>query len=241
MKQPYKNLPVYIIENWQQTSQEKIDELIPIILKNKETNSVPGGASFWVTEDPTKDFSRLYGDFVSTLSTKVDFHITYDNIAYCNVYYSTDTNFAEVLDPHGRVYYHNHKHVQYDAKGSPTTLAGVYYMNVPDENSGSIEFRRVKQKQSDGSYKYLDEDTRYHMMSKEPLEPYQGLKETIMEEFWYQPKNGDLVLFPAFLEHRPHRTLKPNGHRIAVNFELKTKESVFNIVEQLNTSANNIK
>lgn len=233
MKKPYSNFPVYIIENWTHTSKEKIEELIPIIIRNQQANSIPGGASFWLTDDPTGDFGNLYRDFADTLANKIDFHITYDNIAYCNIYYSTDTNFTEILDPHGRVYYHNHKHVQYDKNGSPTTLAGVYYMNVPDENSGSIEFRRMKQLKDDGTYKYLDEDIRYHQMSKEPIFPYGGVKETIMEEFWYQPKNGDLVLFPAFLEHRPNRTLKPGAHRIAVNFELKTKESVFDIIKQL--------
>jgi hypothetical protein len=238
MKKPYNNFPVYIIENWTQTSTDKLEELIPIIIKNQKANSIPGGASFWLTDDPTGDFKNLYQQFGETLAKKINYQVAFDNIAYCNVYYSTDTNFTEILDPHGRVYYHNHKHVQANVNSNPTTLAGVYYMNVPDENSGSIEFRRMKQLQEDGSYKYIDEDTRYHQMNKEPITPYDGVKETIIEEFWYQPKNGDLVLFPAFLEHRPNRTLKPNAHRVAVNFELKTKESVFEIIERLDQAIN---
>jgi hypothetical protein len=239
MKKMYQNFPVYIIENWKQISEEKIEELIPIIVQNQKDNTYPGGASFWVTQDPTQDFANLYQDFLKELKSKIEFTTTFDNISYCNVYYSTDQNFKEVLDPHGRVYYHNHKHVQSGTGGNSTKLAGVYYMNVPDPNSGSIEFRRTKVVNKNGEIQYTDEDARYHLLSKEPIESYEGVKESITEEFWYQPKNGDLILFPAFLEHRPHRTLLPNGHRIAVNFELKTMETAQEIINRLDAVVKN--
>jgi hypothetical protein len=63
----------------------------------------------------------------------------------------------------------------------------------------------------------------YHQFSQRPYKKIEGVKESIIKEISYQPTTGDLVIFPSYLEHRPHKSLKP-GHRIAVNFELKTKE-----------------
>jgi hypothetical protein len=63
----------------------------------------------------------------------------------------------------------------------------------------------------------------YHQFSQRPYEKIEGIRQSIIKEISYQPATEDLVIFPSYLEHRPHKSLKP-GHRIAVNFELKTKE-----------------
>jgi hypothetical protein len=60
-------------------------------------------------------------------------------------------------------------------------------------------------------------------MSKRPYEKIDGVRTTVVKEITYQPETGDLVLFPSYLDHRPHKSVKP-GHRVAINFELKTQE-----------------
>lgn len=236
MKKLNKDFPVFVIENFHQVSPEELESLLPLVLHNKEKYRVMGSASFWLAEDDSKcTFANLYDKFESYLKNLISFTVPGDNIRLCNVYHSTQTDYLEVIDAQGRPFYHNHKHVA-GHFGNITTLAGVYYMNVPDDKSGSIEFKIDYVHQPDGSLKEIHKDVQYTQLTKRPYEPIDNVRITTMKEISYQPKNGDLVLFPSYLDHRPH-VLQSDGHRIAVNFELKTAEHPDDIFAQLDKIA----
>jgi hypothetical protein len=105
-------------------------------------------------------------------------------------------------------------------------------MNVPDKNSGAIEFKIDVVTLSDGTSYTLGLDPQYHQLNGAPYKKIDGVKTTVRKEISYQPKNGDLVIFPSFLDHRPRRT-EIDGDRIAVNFELMTKESAVELFQKL--------
>jgi hypothetical protein len=235
MKKLHKDFPVYVIENFHQLGEGELEQLIPIIIQNKERHRMKGAASFWLQEDDEKKtFTNLYNKFESSLRSLVQFNIADDNTRICNVYHSTKTDYVEVIDSQGRPFYHNHKHVV-GHFGNITTLAGVYYMNVPDTKSGSIDFKIDYVHQPDGTLYAIDKDMQYTQLNKRPYEFIAGVRITTMKEISYQPKNGDLVLFPSYLDHRPH-VIKAEGHRIAINFELKTvehPEMICNVLDQI--------
>lgn len=232
MKKLHKDFPVYLIEDFHQIDEAELNRLIPIIVGNKDKYRVKGAASFWLMEDDQQfTFARLYDKFEKTLRDIVNFTITPDNTRLCNVYHSTKSDYVEVLDAQGRPFYHNHKHVV-SQFGNSTTIAAVYYMNIPDPNAGPIDFKRDFVRQPDGSLYEIDKDMQYTQMAKRPFEPIEDIRTTIMKEISYQPKNGDLVIFPSYLDHRPH-VIQSEGHRIAINFELKTMEHPDVITEQL--------
>jgi hypothetical protein len=232
MKKIHPDFPIYLIENFHTVTAEELPKIIETIIYNQQKHRMQGAASFWLMEDDNqKTFSNLYFKFENTIKNFINFNKAPDNIPYCNVYYSTKTNFVETVDSHGRPFYHNHKHTK-THMGNYTTLAGVYYMNVPDTQSGDIEFKIEFIENEDGSRYEVAKDIRYNQFSPRPYEKINGTRTTKTIEISYQPKNGDLVLFPSYLDHRPRVTQK-DGHRIAVNFELQTKESAEDLVEQL--------
>jgi hypothetical protein len=221
MKPVHPEFPVYSIKNWHSIDQETFDKMLNIIIKNRDKNKIQGAASWWILDDQDGLFKGLYDKFTGFMLENFDITITPDNIEFCNVYYNSGADAVEVLDPHGLQYYHSHKHVR-GHLGNPTTIAGVYYANIPDPNSGTIDFKKSEIQTPHGAYEFAKE-LEYHQMNKRPYEKIEGLRTTIVKEITYQPETGDLVLFPSYLEHRPHKSIKP-GHRIAINFELKTKE-----------------
>lgn len=221
MKQVNPEFPVYSIKNWHTIDEQTFDKMLRIIIRNRDKNRIQGAASWWILEDEDNMFSDLYNKFYTFISDNFDITVTPDNITICNVYYNSGDDAIEVLDPHGLQYYHSHKHVV-GRLGNPTTIAGVYYANIPDPNSGTIDFRTQHILTPDGAYEFA-KDLRYHQMSKRPYEKIDGVRTTVVKEITYQPETGDLVLFPSYLDHRPHKSVKP-GHRVAINFELKTQE-----------------
>lgn len=235
MHKLHPDFPVFVFKNWHNVTPEHFDKLIPIIKNNKAKHLIQGAGSFWLMDDTDGTFKVLYDKFFAFITEKISFTPTPDNIRYCNVYYSTDTEMSNTLDGHGRLYYHNHKHVM--QSGNPTTLAAVYYMNIPDPNSGFIDFSYEEEVLDDGTTSRVDEDARYHMFSPRPVVKQDKVKTYARKEISYQPENGDLVVFPAYLDHRPHPTQKP-GHRVAVNFELKTVQSAKAMAEMLEQMLN---
>lgn len=221
MKKVHKDFPVYSHKKWNVIDTTVMNKMVDIIVKNRDKNRVPGAASWWILQDEENIFTDLYAKFYAFMSNNFDITVTPDNITTCNVYYNTGDDAMEVLDSHGRQYYHSHKHVV-GHLGNPTTIAGVYYANIPDPNSGTIDFK-IEQVQTTNGFYEPNKELQYHQMNGRPYEKIQGVKTTIVKEITYQPETGDLVIFPSYLDHRPFRSLVP-GHRIAVNFELKTKE-----------------
>jgi hypothetical protein len=232
MKKIHPDFPVYLIENFNSVSSEELERIAQVIIENKKKHRIPGAGSFWlIDDDEQKTFGTLYNKFESTLKEKIKFEKTPDSINFCNVYYSTMKDFSDSKDPHGNPWYHNHKHTR-GSLHNHTTLAAVYYMNVPDNESGTIEFKIDYVHQPDGSLYEISKDARYHQLQERPYEPIDGVRVTTSKEISYQPKNGDLVLFPAYLDHRPRRIMKP-GHRIAINVEFQTVETSEEIVKRL--------
>lgn len=84
----------------------------------------------------------------------------------------------------------------------------------------------------DGTFDEIDRDLEYTQLSKRPFEPIDDVRVSTMKEISYQPKTGDLVIFPAYLDHRPHVIFK-EGHRIAINFELKTLQHPDDVIAQI--------
>jgi hypothetical protein len=216
-----KEFPVYALKNWNSISDDHLEKLIEIVIRNREKHKHPQAASFWLMDDDDGTFKILYDKFFNFVTQEFQLTPTDDNTRYCNVYYNKGSDAIEVLDPHGRQYYHTHKHVK-GHLGSSTTIAGVYYLNIPDPDSGWIDFKKEELLTENGLVD-ISKDMQYHQFSQRPYERIEGIRESIIKEISYQPTTGDLVIFPSYLEHRPHKSLKP-GHRIAVNFELKTKE-----------------
>jgi hypothetical protein len=236
MKQLNKEFPVFLIENFHEVSPEELERLIPVIVENKKKYRVQGAASFWLTEDDTQGtFSKLYDKFEKTLQTYIPFTVPGDNTRLCNVYHSTKSDYVEVIDAQGRPFYHNHKHVV-GHFGNITTISGVYYMNIPDKNAGPIDFKRDFEHMPDGSVRAIDTDLKYSQMTKRPYQAIDDVRVTTMKEISYQPKNGDLVIFPSYLDHRPH-VIQSEGHRVAVNFELKTTEHPVELMDKLSKIA----
>ena len=216
-----KEFPVYALKNWYSVEPEHLERLIEIIIKNKEKHKHPQAASFWLMDDDDGTFELLYDKFFNFVQNEFKLTPTSDNTTICNIYYNKGSDAIEVLDPHGRQYYHTHKHIV-SRSGNATTIAGVYYLNVPDTESGTIDFK-IEEHLTENGPVNIGADMRYHQFSKRPYEIIQGIKQSLIKEITYQPITGDLVIFPSWLEHRPHKSIKP-GHRIAVNFELKTQE-----------------
>lgn len=232
MKKLHRDFPVYVIENFHTIDEAELNRLIPIVVANKEKHRVPGAASFWLMEDDSQStFARLYNKFEDTLKQYANFDITTDNTRICNIYHSTKDDYVEVIDSQGRPFYHNHKHVVGHFNNT-TTIAAVYYLNVPDNNAGPIDFKREFVHREDGTFDEIDRDLEYTQLSKRPFEPIDDVRISTMKEISYQPKTGDLVIFPAYLDHRPH-VIFTEGHRIAVNFELKTLQHPDDVVKQI--------
>jgi hypothetical protein len=230
MKQVHPEFPVYAIKNWHAIDEPTLNKMIEVIVKNRDKHKMQGAASWWIFDDDNQMFANLYSKFYNFIQDNFNVTVTPDNITYCNVYYNQGDDAVEVLDSHGRQYYHSHKHVS-GHLGNHTTIAGVYYANIPDPNSGTIDFRIEQVQTPDGLYE-PHRELQYHQMNARPYEKIQGVKTTLVKEITYQPETGDLVLFPSYLDHRPFRSLLP-GHRIAINFELKTKEHPDEIFSQI--------
>jgi hypothetical protein len=221
MKKVNKEFPVYAMNNWHSITEEHLEKLVEVVVKNREKHKHPQAASFWLMDDDDGTFKMLYDKFFDFAVSEFKLTPTNDNTRYCNIYYNKGNDAIEVLDPHGRQYYHTHKHVV-SASGNATTIAGVYYLNIPDPDSGWIDFKKEELATENGLVD-ISKDMQYHQFSQRPYERIEGIRKSIIKEISYQPTTGDLVIFPSYLEHRPHKSLKP-GHRIAVNFELKTNE-----------------
>lgn len=221
IKKLHPDFPVYVIENWHNIEGEDFKTFVDIVKKNKEKNLVQGAASFWIMDDEDGRFAELYNKFYTFTNANFGLIATPYNFNICNVYYSNNIDASAVLDPHGRVYYHTHKHIdKRNMPGSATTVVGVYYANVPDDKSGFIDFK-LEEQLIEGEFVNIQKEMKYHMISPRPADYMSSIVETRSKEISYQPKNGDLVLFPSYLDHRPQKSLVP-GDRVAVNFELKT-------------------
>lgn len=229
MNKVNKEFPVYAMNNWNTIEPNHLEKLIEIIQSNKKKHKHPQAASFWLMDDTDGTFEKLYNKFFNFIASEFKLTPTADNTRVCNVYYNQGHDAIEVLDPHGRQYYHTHKHVKGQA-GNSTTIAGVYYLNIPDPESGTIDFK-IEEELTDNGPVNIGKDMRYHQFNKRPYEKIEGIKLSTIKEITYQPQTGDLVIFPSWLEHRPHKSLKP-GHRIAINFELKTQEHPDQIFEE---------
>jgi hypothetical protein len=221
IKKLHPDFPVYVIKNWHSIEGEQLDSLIKIILKNKEKHTIPGGASFWLQDDEDGRFKQLYNKFYNFVNTQFGLTATVDNYNICNVYHSNNVEASEVIDSQGRLFYHSHKHVVSKNQNS-TTVVGVYYATVPDTKSGFIDFK-IDEVMTDNGYVSAQSNMEYHQLNREPYIFIEKVRESRSKEISYQPQSGDLVLFPSYLDHRPQRSLV-EGHRVAINFELKTGE-----------------
>lgn len=96
---------------------------------------------------------------------------------------------------------HNHQH---------SVLSGVYYIDIPDQHMGNIEFQR-----SDEAQYYIPEN----------LDRYTQFTST---KATYTPTTGMLLIFPSWLKHFVHSN-QSDHVRVSMSFntELDTpKESV---------------
>lgn len=235
MQKVNKEFPVYALKNWNSVEPNELEKLIKIITENKKKHKHPQAASFWLMDDHDGSFEILYNKFFNFVTQEFKLTPTPDNTRICNIYYNQGHDAIEVLDPHGRQYYHTHKHVV-SSSGNATTIAGVYYLNVPDTESGTIDFK-IEEHMTENGPVNIGSDMKYHQFNKRPYEKIEGIKESRIREITYQPITGDLVIFPSWLEHRPHKSITP-GHRIAVNFELKTAEHPDQIFEEYDIRKN---
>lgn len=235
MKKVNKDFPVYVTNEWNTIDPSNFDNLVEIIKRNKKKHKHPQAASFWLVDDDDGTFKKLYDKFFDFIQKEFNLTPTQDNTRICNVYYNTGNDAIEILDPHGRQYYHTHKHVV-SASGNATTVAGVYYLNVPDTKSGTIDFK-IEEELTEEGFVDVATDMRYHQFNARPYKKFEDIKESRIKEITYQPITGDLVVFPSYLDHRPNRSLKP-GHRIAINFELKTLEHPKEIFENYDKKNN---
>lgn len=81
-----------------------------------------------------------------------------------------------------------------------SVISGVYYVDVPEDNMGNIEFYR-----SDDSEYYLKEKTNTFFGST---------------KFLYKSQTGVLLLFPSWLKHSVSGNMS-NQNRISLSFNYK--------------------
>jgi uncharacterized protein (TIGR02466 family) len=84
---------------------------------------------------------------------------------------------------------HNHR---------DSILSGVFYIDIPDENMGNINFER-------------SDDASYHLP---PLETYNNFTG---EKASYEPQTGRVLIFPSWLKHSVDGC-RSKKNRIAVSF-----------------------
>ena len=77
-------------------------------------------------------------------------------------------------------------------------LSGVFYIDVPDENMGKINFER-------------DDDVSYYLP---PLEEYNNI---ISEKASYSPETGKLLIFPSWTKHSVDGS-RSKKQRISMSF-----------------------
>ena len=77
-------------------------------------------------------------------------------------------------------------------------LSGVFYIDVPDENMGNINFFR-------------DDDINYYLPPLEKYNNFTGEKAT------YTPKSGRVLIFPSWLRHSVDGS-KSEKQRISMSF-----------------------
>jgi len=80
-----------------------------------------------------------------------------------------------------------------------SVLSGVYYIDIPDENMGNIEFHR-------------DDEAQYYI--PENLDRYTQFTST---KATYKPETGLLLIFPSWLRHFVHSN-QSEKHRISMSF-----------------------
>jgi len=80
-----------------------------------------------------------------------------------------------------------------------SVLSGVYYIDIPDENMGNIEFHR-------------DDEAQYYI--PENLDRYTQFTST---KATYKPETGLLLIFPSWLRHFVHSNQSEQA-RISMSF-----------------------
>lgn len=125
MKKIFSKLPVYLLENFHVVSDENKSNYIKVALNNRFKTNLPAQTySYMIFEDQTKFYKHLYYKFYSTCKTYFSFTPLPSNIDSVWAYVSNSNDYASV--------FHDHKNT--------CTINSVYYLNVPDANSGDIEF-----------------------------------------------------------------------------------------------------
>lgn len=125
MKKVFSELPVYLVENFHIVSDENKQKYIRVALDNRGKDVVPAMTySYMIKEDKTKFYKHLYYKFYSFCMSQFFFTPKSENIDNVWIYASNRGDYASV--------FHDHKNT--------CNINSVYYLNVPDNTSGDIEF-----------------------------------------------------------------------------------------------------
>lgn len=99
-------------------------ELIDIVIKNKNLEKSPDNISFPIIEDPSKQFTELYKKFYKLCDEYYTFTKSPESSEKVFAYCSDKENCAAS--------WHNHM--------ESSTINAVYYLNIPGETSIDFQF-----------------------------------------------------------------------------------------------------
>lgn len=125
MKKIFPEVPVYLVEDFHIVSEEKKQNYIKVALYNKNKTILPPRTyNFMIMEDETGFYKHLYYKFYCLCKTYLSFTPLKDNIDRVWAYVSNCKDYASIFHHHAK----------------SCTIVAVYYLNIPDKNSGDIEF-----------------------------------------------------------------------------------------------------
>lgn len=126
MKKIIDELPIYLVENFFTLNDVEKKKNIELAIDNKKYIDIfpKSGYNYPLIEDDYNFYALLYKKFYDLCAANFNFTSHKDNKKVCWCYADNVNNSASK--------FHNH------IKSS--TINSVYYLNVPDEDSGHIEF-----------------------------------------------------------------------------------------------------
>jgi uncharacterized protein (TIGR02466 family) len=164
--------------------------------KNKSQGKTASNHMGWQSEDYFLDSGKP--PHVEHMIRMLDTHVK-DCASQASLPPLRICNFWFNVNPKGSYNtLHNHQE---------SVLSGVYYIDIPDENMGNIEFHR-------------DDEAQYYI--PENLNKYTQFTST---KATYKPETGMLLIFPSWLKHFVHSN-QSEQLRISMSFntELDTKK-----------------
>ena len=170
---------------WQHEIKADLDHMSRHILKHKDLNDGVKLSNYGGYQSDNQDMSRHYIDWQIQLDKAVKSACMQGQLPDLKLY----NLWFNVNGPGAYNTVHNHQ----DA-----ILSGVFYVDVPEENMGNIEF-------------YRDDDSQYYLP---PLEAYNGFTK---QKHVIEPKAGMLLLFPAWVKHAVQGNMS-NRERISISF-----------------------